>query len=769
LLFSFAGGTHLCSAQALVPNLGASGPQLAVLIEEVTRAGAPTGNMMMFPSTPAPLPANGVLPVSGVIGAYTVDLSVSLSTATTPSIVISGSPGTITKSGTAATRLQITVDGGLSAPRGPNSLGTLVLKGAASGECGINLSAAAGVPIGGGDIAWTPFPSGIYLTLYSGNPAIEEYRIAQPIAPAGVAALRIFLSADISAMGDSLSLPSSVEAGIDLGGPLIPDGPWTFSSFDLAADVDADLAGTPFLTELDPTKIAFSLSEALTFNSLFGTMDLAFPSRSCAYVVDSPDVFYGMEANGVCGLKWRGFGGVDTVVRNVADLAYLAGVSIDADQLFHHNTTGEIILTQATAGDPSINIATYGKHGVQTGGWNIRRLDGETFDGDFGVDFEEGKPVLRLTAGYAGDSVLRGQINRNGVGPKFGTWSDNVPDPEYFAANPGEDPQAYAALASDPRSPAAVGPGVLFDFETMTFKTDLRTGEIENAFKVPGIKTFWAFDSDDGGINLGGPIAGFGGPEKTVYVTKDGFVRNIDNATFLNLDMLPEGGLRNVVGNKLTYFDFTTGGNVAEADIAFAGGFATTHVFSTNGGGFSLHRGATHSLTSTAANNKINLTNDPRNSIHFEDQGSASYPVQTDTAIDISGAFTISDAMVEVTPWTPDENIVRLLSVAVDQAEFSGLQIDIHLHNVPTSVDNDLNLDITTSGGDRITLTWNSDPEKRYNIRATTNPAGVPPNLWPILPGGNDLDSSSTPLTIDNIDFENEPFRLFAVEEIDPP
>ena len=63
------------------------------------------------------------------------------------------------------------------------------------------------LPPPGGDIAWTPFPSGIYLTLCNGEPALEEYRLDQPIAADGFAPLRVSLSAD----------PASGQAGLQLG------------------------------------------------------------------------------------------------------------------------------------------------------------------------------------------------------------------------------------------------------------------------------------------------------------------------------------------------------------------------------------------------------------------------------------------------------------------------------------------------------------------------------------------------------------------------
>ena len=196
---------------------------LPFLVEEVTRAGAPTGNMMMFPSVPGALPTTGDLAVSGVIGAYTVDLTVSLTVNPGPSISISGSPGLITKSGSAPTRLHITVDGGLSAPQGAGIPGNLALVGSASGECGINFFGCCGLSSRRQTTSHgLHFPAAFYLTLYNGDSAISEFRSGQPIQHAGMVALRTFLSVDITEVGDTLTLPSSAIAAV---GPRLADVP----------------------------------------------------------------------------------------------------------------------------------------------------------------------------------------------------------------------------------------------------------------------------------------------------------------------------------------------------------------------------------------------------------------------------------------------------------------------------------------------------------------------------------------------------------------
>ena len=261
-LFLLLAGTQHSSAQALVPNLGAGGPQLAVLVEEVSRNGAPTGAMMMFPATPAPLSPDGLLPISGVIGNYTIDLTVSLTTDPAPGVVISGSPGTITKTGEAPTRLHLTIDGGLSSPQGANTLGHLAFVGSVSGQCGLTLTAAAGYAAGGGDIAWTAFPSGIYPTRYHADD-IADYRLNQPIRQAGVVALRTFLSADISTMGDTLTLPSSIHANIGVF-DATPNSAFNPKSFNLVATPGTSILDSLSLSDLGSFKIGIQSVQADT-------------------------------------------------------------------------------------------------------------------------------------------------------------------------------------------------------------------------------------------------------------------------------------------------------------------------------------------------------------------------------------------------------------------------------------------------------------------------------------------------------------------------
>jgi hypothetical protein len=250
-----------------------------------------------------------------------------------------------------------------------------------------------------------------------------------------------------------------------------------------------------------------------------------------------------------------------------------------------------------------------------------------------------------------------------------------------------------------------------------------------------------------------------------VIVLPDGSTVTLDQELLLG----PGGGafgLRAAGENTLDYVDFSTR-KVCHVEYSLCLDIdppvAEVEVFST-GVGHGFHKGATHNLTYKAEPTGIIITNSPSTSFQFTERTSATIPVDIDTAIDVSDAFTFADAAVEVTPWTPDSTVVSKRPQAVDQGEFAGTVIGIDLSNVstpapPKSVD----LGIELTGGDSVTFTWGTTPGRTYTVRTTTDPASGPPSTWPSPPGGIDLDSTSNTFTFSDLD--TEPFRLVRVEE----
>ena len=762
------GATQLLPAQSLVPNLGAGGPQLAVLVEEVTRAGAPTGSSMMFPSSPGPLPAGGVLPVVGTVGAYTVDLSVALTTSPAPGIVISGSPGTITKTGTEPTRLHITIDGGLSSPQAANTLAHLALTGSTSGVCGVSFSAAVGYPAGGGDIAWTPFPSGIYLTRYYAD-EIEEYRLNQTIRQAGAVAIRTFLSADISTMGETLTLPSSGRAIV--GAPLdeLPLATFQPSSFDIVAIPSVEVVNGGRLSDHGSYTLPFRASEVETFNPVVGIVDLIDPTRSTCHVLTAPFLNYDMIPGSINGLNFRGEG-LDTVVRHHETLAYLGGAAFDFDRSYVNDTTNEIVGSCMADDFLSFGVATYRRNGIQTNGWRIEATDEIPFSGDVGVDWVDGNSSLTITAKKEDGSVLRGVLRSLtapvGIQVEIDTWQNIKPNEDWFDANLDEVADTFRRLAANPRSvPTASAIGAS---KTLVAYTDPNTGALDQIWNFPGINTFWAFSTDDGGIDLGGPsIDTFGESELTGHLDAEGKTWIIENSVFIDVGG-DDFGLRDVRGNTRQYFDFRTGAG-ANVEFTPTGDFVECDVYTSKPGRYSFSHGPNNLLTNIAGAHGISCTNDPTSSTLYEHQGTSSHPITRGTAVDVTDALISSPAEIVINPWTPDGSKVLILPAAVDQEDFSGTEISIEVEDtIPTpSLRLEFEDSIATDGGVTFTFKWTSKPDRRYDIHRTTNPASGPPESWPIPSGMANLEATppTNTFNINDIDLASDPFAVFVIIE----
>jgi len=275
------------------PGLGATGQELCINIGEDPRfPGGTAGPQLEF---------RGPSPITIVesFGSHDVDLTVTL--VSEPSGLSVTVEGTVERTGTDDTRINMTAQGGLHEGATLGG-GSVRLVGSATGASVIQLGAGAGYDIGVGEPLYSPFPTMCGETLY-GPGEFDCIENDQPLEEGSVA-IQIILSVDITNVGDIVDIPAGVGVGdVNPGGidELCLNVPTSFVSLceeiqDVASTetpvfYGEDVAATSLffqVTEAGPVDITIVPQGAPLFGALFMSMPLADGDELCSELVDSP-------------------------------------------------------------------------------------------------------------------------------------------------------------------------------------------------------------------------------------------------------------------------------------------------------------------------------------------------------------------------------------------------------------------------------------------------------------------------------------------------
>jgi len=275
------------------PGLGIPNQELCINIREDPRYTGGTPGLVLDFIGPSPQY------IVQNMGSYSVSLAVEL--VDVPAGLAVTVEGTVERTGTDDTRINMTAQGGLHEGATLGG-GSLRLVGSATGASVTQLGAAAGYVIGFGDPLYTHFPAMCGETLF-GAGEFDCIENEQPLEEGSVA-LQIILSVDITSVGDIVDIPAGVGAGdINPGGidEECLEVPTSFvplckeiqgvASTGTPVDYGGDMAAESLffqVKESGPVEITIVPQGAPLFGALFMTARSEGGGELCSEFVDSP-------------------------------------------------------------------------------------------------------------------------------------------------------------------------------------------------------------------------------------------------------------------------------------------------------------------------------------------------------------------------------------------------------------------------------------------------------------------------------------------------